>query len=234
MGREAVVLERVSGYDLGASTLFRTLKTLPDQAQTLVVWASGMSEFTFIFINVLGLLFITNVTSMHHPELWDPERGFWRSLFAYPTIWQRCLHFMAASFTMLGLFLYGWGRRIERNGAGPVMEAAKRSGKTMVAGFTLLQLLAGPLLLFSMDSRVRHAFMGGSAFHTALLAVAVLLAIGLCWLLVRLVRQDGRRLFVATVCVLLIVLTLMSWIRHEVREIYLQPYMEESPRTVRK
>ncbi|GMX65481.1 hypothetical protein Elgi_47510 [Paenibacillus elgii] len=32
------------------------LKTLPDQAQTLVVWASGMSDFTFAFINVLGLL----------------------------------------------------------------------------------------------------------------------------------------------------------------------------------
>ncbi|MEC0210159.1 cytochrome c class I [Paenibacillus ehimensis] len=180
------------------------------------------------------LLFITNVTSMLHPGLWDPERGFWRSLFAYPTIWQRYLHFMAASFTMLGLFLYGWARRRERNGTGPVTEAAKRYGKTMAAGFTLLQMLAGPLLLLSMDGRVRHAFMGGSAFHTALLAAAVLLAVGLCWLLVRLVRQDGRRLFAATVGVLLIVLTLMSWIRHEVREIYLQPYMEESPRTVQK
>ncbi|KEQ27694.1 hypothetical protein [Paenibacillus tyrfis] len=190
--------------------------------------------FGTLILLFVPLLFITNVTSMLHPELWDPERGFWRSLFAYPTIWQRYLHFMAASFTMLGLFLYGWARRRERNGTGPVTDAAKRYGKTMAAGFTLLQLLAGPLLLLSMDGRVQHAFMGGSAFHTALLAVAVLLAIGLCWLLVRLVRQDGRRLFATTVSVLLIVLTLMSWIRHEVREIYLQPYMEESPRTVQK
>ncbi|SDD96758.1 Cytochrome C oxidase, cbb3-type, subunit III [Paenibacillus sp. UNCCL117] len=34
------------------------LRTLPEQAQTLVVWASGMSDFAFAFLNAAGLLLI--------------------------------------------------------------------------------------------------------------------------------------------------------------------------------
>ncbi|SDD96729.1 hypothetical protein SAMN02799630_04346 [Paenibacillus sp. UNCCL117] len=176
------------------------------------------------------LLFITNVVSMLHPELWEPGRGFWLSLFAYPTIWQRYLHFMAASFSMLGVYIYWWGNRSSQRHGEEVTFRAKTFGKGMAAGFTLLQLLAGPLLLFSMNSVVRHAFMGGSFFHTALLALAIVLAIVLCVVLIRLVREDSRRRFLIAVVLLLVVLSLMSWIRHEVREIQLAPYMERSPR----
>ncbi|WP_141501099.1 c-type cytochrome [Paenibacillus luteus] len=43
------------------------LKSLPDKAQTLVVWATGMSDYAFIIINVLGLLviFILGVTLLN-------------------------------------------------------------------------------------------------------------------------------------------------------------------------
>ncbi|MEB3102081.1 c-type cytochrome [Ferviditalea candida] len=43
---------------------FWYLKSLPDQAQTLVVWATGMSSFMFLFINVLGLLLILVLGAM--------------------------------------------------------------------------------------------------------------------------------------------------------------------------
>ncbi|MEI7024161.1 cytochrome c class I [Paenibacillus sp. y28] len=179
------------------------------------------------------LLFITNVASMLQPDLWEPDRGFFGSLFAYPTIWQRYLHFMAASFTMLGMFIYWWGNRAERREPSPVTAEAKQYGKKLAALFTVMQLVAGPLLLLSMDSRIRQAFMGGSLFHTGLLCVAIVLAIVLCVMLIRLVRQDSRALFVRSVTLLLIVLSLMSWIRHEVRELYLQPYIQETPRTIK-
>ncbi|MCD1261237.1 cytochrome c class I [Paenibacillus athensensis] len=182
------------------------------------------------------LLFITNVASMLQPELWEPGRGFWRSLFAYPTIWQRYLHFMAASFSMMGLFMYGWGKRRERKDSDsvPVWTEYAAYGKRMAALFTALQLLAGPMLLLSMDKRVKSMFLGGSWFHTGLLTAAIGLALVLLWLLLRLAKQDNKRLFLASLALLLLAVTLMSWIRHEVRELYLAPYMEEAPRTLQK
>ncbi|TBL69915.1 cytochrome c class I [Paenibacillus thalictri] len=182
------------------------------------------------------LLFITNVVSMLYPELWETSRGFWRSLFAYPTIWQRYMHFTAASFSMLGIYLVWWSSRAgKRHGeeiAAQIAAHGKTFGKAIAAGFTIAQLAAGPYLLLSMSPVVRRAFMGGSLLHTALLAIAILLAIVLCVMLVRLVKTDNRQLFRNSVIVLLVVLSLMSWIRHEVREIQLEPYMEQSPRNV--
>ncbi|TDF92772.1 cytochrome c class I [Paenibacillus piri] len=182
----------------------------------------------------IPLLFITNVASMLQPELWDVSRGFWGSLFHYPTIWQRYMHFMGASFTMTGIFMYWRGGRALRHAHDPVAEASRLFGKRLAAVFTLLQLAAGPLLLLSMDARVKNAFTGGSIFHTGLLVLAILLAIALSCMLVRLTKADSRRLFMSTVVLFLIVLSLMSWIRHEVRELYLAPYVKESPRTIEK
>jgi cytochrome c len=88
----------------------------------------------------------------------------------------------------------------------------------------VLQLAAGPLLLLSMDKHVRNMFMGGSLFHTSLLLMAILLAMVLCWLLLKLIEKDNKRVFLTSLTVLLIVVSLMSWIRHEVRELYLAPY----------
>ncbi|MFD0677216.1 MULTISPECIES: cytochrome c class I [unclassified Paenibacillus] len=185
----------------------------------------GMGILLFI-----PLLFITNVASMLQPELWDVTRGFWRSLFHYPTIWQRYMHFIAASFTMTGMFMYWWWGRSHRHSHDPVASESRRFGKRLAASFTLLQLAAGPLLLLSMDVSVKKAFMGGSLFHTGLLVLAIALAVVLSCMLLKLMKADNHRLFVSSLVLLLIVLSLMSWIRHEVRELYLAPYVKESPR----
>jgi cytochrome c len=142
------------------------------------------------------------------------------------------MHFMAASFTMTGMYMYWWGGRQLRKGDDPVAGESRVYGKRLATVFTLLQLAAGPLLLLSMDAPVKQAFMGGSLFHTGLLALAILLAIVLCGMLIKLQAADNRRLFILSLSILLVVLSLMSWIRHEVRELYLAPYMKESPRTV--
>ncbi|WP_461671281.1 hypothetical protein, partial [Mycobacterium tuberculosis] len=123
------------------------------------------------------LLFITNVASMLHPELWEGSKGFFDSLFRYPTIWQRYFHFMSASFSIIGMYMYWWGRRRTREGDNPVFELAKKFGKGTAFFFTLLQMIAGPFLLLSMSSVVRNSFLGGSLFHTLLLGVAVALAV---------------------------------------------------------
>ncbi|MEX2461697.1 MAG: cytochrome c class I [Paenibacillaceae bacterium] len=190
--------------------------------------------FGMVILLFVPLLFITNVASMLQPELWDASRGFWRSLFAYPTIWQRYMHFMAASFGMMGMFMYWWGRRRQRKDNEPTWIEYALYGKKMAALFTVMQLAAGPMLLLSMDKHVRSMFMGGSLFHTSLLLTAILLAIVLCWLLLLLIKKDSKKVFISSLTVLLIVVSLMSWIRHEVRELYLAPYIEKAPRTLGK
>lgn len=171
---------------------------------------------------------------MLQPELWREAQGFFDSLFRYPKIWQRYFHFMAASFAVMGMYMYWLGSRKQRGSDDPVYALAKQFGKGSAFWFTLLQIFAGPFLLFSMNSAVRDSFLGGSAVHTSLLAAAVLLAIVLLVMLLRLLKFETRRLFLSSLAMLLLIIGLMSWIRHEVRELYLAPYMEELPRTVQK
>ncbi|MGE5702144.1 MAG: cytochrome c class I [Clostridia bacterium] len=178
------------------------------------------------------LVFIVNVASMLYPELWQQSRGFFASLFAYPTIWQRYAHFMASSFAVMGLYMYWWGGRRLKKEDDPVFVEAKRFGKREALLFTVLQLLAGPLLLFSMDERVTRMFLGGSALHVSLLAVTIVLAVALIFMLVKLVQKESRRTFVAALTLLCLMIGTMSILRHEVRELYLQPYQQEAPRTV--
>ncbi|MDF2718457.1 MAG: cytochrome [Paenibacillus sp.] len=187
-----------------------------------------------VILLFVPLLFITNVASMLHPELWSGSKGFFDSLFRYPTIWQRYFHFMAASFAIIGMYMYGWGRRKIRVKDDPVYRLAQTFGKGSAFLFTLLQLIAGPFLLLSMSSEVRSSFLGGSAFHTSLLVVSVTLAFVLIVLLFRLYKADSRKLFISSGVVLLVIMGLMSWIRHEVRELYLAPYMEQAPRSFKE
>ncbi len=180
------------------------------------------------------LIFITNVASMLHPEMWTGSKGFWDSLFRYPTIWQRYFHFMSASFAIIGMYMYWWGRRRGGNHPTPIHERAKTFGKGSALLFTVLQLIAGPILLLGMSEGVRTSFMGGSLFHTLLLSVAVVLALILIVMLYRLYKADSRRLFISSVVILFLIMGMMSWIRHEVRELYLAPYMQEAPRTMQQ
>lgn len=179
------------------------------------------------------LIFIANVASMLQPELWNGSKGFFDSLFRYPTIWQRYFHFMSASFAIIGMYMYGWGKRKIRENDDPAFALAQKYGKGSALLFTLLQLVAGPYLLLSMSGEVRASFLGGSVFHTLLLAVAVALAIALIVLLYRLYKADSKKLFVSSAVVLVLIMGLMSWIRHEVRELYLAPYTEQAPRNLK-
>ena len=52
------------------------------------------------------LIFIVNVTSMLYPDKWGQANGFFESLFYYPQIWSRYLHFMLASLATGGFYLY--------------------------------------------------------------------------------------------------------------------------------
>lgn len=185
-----------------------------------------------VILLFIPLLFITNVASMLQPELWNGSKGFWDSLFRYPTIWQRYFHFMSASFAIMGMYMYWWGRRRSRTDQDPLFHLAKQFGKGSALVFTTLQLIAGPILLLSFSPEVRSSFMGGSAFHTALLSVSVGLALVLIVLLYRLYKADSRRLFISSLAVLIIIMGLMSWMRHEVRELSLAPYMEDAPRSL--
>ncbi|MEB3102080.1 cytochrome c class I [Ferviditalea candida] len=180
----------------------------------------------------LPLVFISNATSMLNPQMWEGSRGFFHSLFYYPTIWQKYFHFMSASFTVMGMYMYWWGRKKSLKHSDPVYTEMKNFGKKSAFLFALLQLLAGPILLLSLDSQVRSSFLGGSLFHSALLVTAAILAVIWIAMLLQLIRHESKRLFVSSLALLLVIMGLMGWIRGEVRGLYLAPYMDESPRTV--
>ena len=188
--------------------------------------------FGAIILLFIPLLFVTNVTSMLHPELWMPERGFVGSLFAYPTIWQRYAHFLAASFSMFGIFIYWWGTRTSLAATSPVRIRARQFGVNQAVLFTVLQLLAGPLLLISMPDQVRQAFMGGSLYHTTILSLAIGLAVVLTVYLFRLRCTHAKRDLLIVLALLVIVLGLMGTVRHEVRELHLAPHIQDMPRNI--
>ena len=203
------------------------------------------------------LIFIVNVASMLYPELWRGSEGFFHGLFYYPTVWQRYFHFLAATFSIMGIFLIWWANRQLKHAKNETTEGdeaqaevaatsedgkvdlkvaaheeMKSLGKKTALLFTLLQILAGPILLLGLESNVRSQFLGQSAYHTTLLAVATVAALALAFLFFQLYKKESKKMFMSSLILFVFIIGLMGTIRHEVRELYLEPYKEEIPRTV--
>jgi cytochrome c len=103
----------------------------------------------------IPLIFLTNVNLMLFPQAWTDVRGFFSAL-TLPNVWPRYLHFVAASVAVTGLFLLVYLTRATY----PVSErftdlnraALRRLFYGVALGASLLQLLLGPMLLFSLPS----------------------------------------------------------------------------------
>ncbi|HHY21378.1 MAG TPA: cytochrome c class I [Bacilli bacterium] len=187
------------------------------------------------------LIFITSVVSMLYPEMWAGAKGFFHSLFYYPQIWQRYFHFMLSSFAVTGLAMYIWNRRKlakhqveDRVEAEQIaaLELGKKFGIATALWTTALQLVAGTLLLISLKTDVMMLYMGGDALLTAILLGSILISILLIFFLFMAMRTDAKRWFNLSLSMFVLVIALMGWMRHEVRESYIKPYEELSPKTV--
>ncbi len=132
-------------------------------------------------------------------------------------VWARMMHFLLAALAVGGLGLAILARSWKAEA--PELAAwAHRYGLRWFQAGTGLEILVGLWFLFSLPAEIRGAFLGGDSLSTALLVVAVLLAV--------LAMVVARRSLAASSVAILGTVSLMVVIRHLVRIDYLRPYFD--------
>jgi cytochrome c len=113
----------------------------------------ALSALAAVLFALIPLIFLTNVNLMLFPERWLQVHGFLSSL-GLPNVLPRYLHFMLASVAITALFLLFYFTRpaypVERVFASLDRPALRRLFYSVALGASLLQLLAGPLLLVTL------------------------------------------------------------------------------------
>lgn len=193
----------------------------------------GILAMAILFF--VPLIFIVNVVSMLEPDKWANVNGFFESLFYYPQIWQRYFHFMLASLATGGFYMFVFFTYKKRK---TTLQDSEQRLKLFGAkvGFwvTTVQLVSGFLLLFSFKKDVRMLYLGEDVLLTSLLVGSIILTIILSILLYVTSHKDSTKAFMSSLIVFVIILGVMGWMRHELREAYLSPYLDDHPRTVER
>lgn len=188
------------------------------------------------------LIFIVNIVSMLHPEKWMTANGFFHSLFHYPQIWQRYAHFILASFAAGGFYMYLFYAFKQKRRKDQVLGEEelivetnmKRVGIKATFWITACQLIAGMLVLMSLKRDVMLLYMGEDSLLTGLLVASIAITLVLLGFLYMAGRNDSNRAFLGAIASFVLVVAVMGWMRHEVRESYVQPHLEDHPRTVER
>ncbi len=178
----------------------------------LALGAAGAALFL-----VVPLIFLANVNLMLFPERWPDVHGFLSTL-ALPNVLPRYLHFLVASVAVTALFLAGWlgrpGFPAERVFARLDRLALRRELAGVALGASGLQLVAGPLLLFTLPPQ------GLSWALLWNLAAGVGLALAAMWLLWRETTAPAATLsrYATIVALLGGTVVFMAYARHLYRE----------------
>ncbi|MFO7654909.1 MAG: cytochrome c [Candidatus Krumholzibacteriia bacterium] len=185
----------------------------------IAIGLAGAGLFLFI-----PLIFLANVNLMLFPDRWTDVRGFFSAL-VLPNVWPRYLHFLTASVAVTGLFLI-----IDMTRAAyPVEERLpefdrprlRRTFYGIALGATLLQLLFGPLLLFTLPSIGMSGFLLLVVTFGASCGIAAMVVM---WQeIVRPAAQPQTRLAV-TVALITATAFAMGYGRHVYRENALQEH----------
>jgi hypothetical protein len=153
--------------------------TLRSAAKAGSRWTLPAGITSALCMLAIGFLLTHNVTLMLRPDAWT--RAYAASAhgahldFSDPTLWPRTAHMMLGMLAGTGVFvavLSTWPA------AGLDATFARRVGLRWFAGATAVQLVVGPLLLFTQPAATRALFLGGSVVLTGVLWGAVLLAVG--------------------------------------------------------
>lgn len=184
---------------------------------SMIAAASGI----FLF---LPLIFLTNINLMLYPEKWGTVAGFF-SAMTLPNVFPRYFHFIFASLTVTGLFLFWYFGRasypFDRKFKVLTRYDIRKRMYSLAFMATLMQFVAGPLVLLTMPSKAMSWSLIG------VIAPAVALAIlALIWLWRGIsgpeekIGHDFRKVAIA----LTIVVVFMGSGRHIVRENALKPH----------
>jgi len=180
---------------------------------TLIVLACAL------FLSI-PFIFLTNINLMLYPEHWRRVTSFWDALWL-PNVLPRYFHFVTASVALTGLFFVYYFRRKadDLDIGGLKTNEVTRVCYGVAFAATAAQVLFGLLLFLTLPAHVISVRLIGT-----LTPVLALVPIAL-WLLWREVKAEepGRGLR-PVVAVLIVVVSLMVWARHEIRETAVSPH----------
>lgn len=167
---------------------------------------------------LIPFVFLANINLMLFPERWTETRGF-LSTVTMQNVLPRYLHFIIASFAITGLFGAAWfgraGFDLVQHLPGFERSVVLRRCYELTFGATLMQLLAGTLVYFTLPAQGVTFFM--TAIVLAGVACAVL-ALTLLWKEVVAPAAHIGRHFLPIVLVLSITVACMAMGRHVYRE----------------
>jgi len=185
------------------------------ESKGLHIAIGTMATAIFWFV---PLIFLANINLMLFPERWTDVRGFLSAL-ALQNVLPRYLHFLLASLAVTGLFGVAWFGRAEFDLPGrlPGFDRSKivRRCYELTFGATLMQIVAGSLVYFTLPSQ------GVSFFMTSVILLGVTLAVVALTLLWREVVAPAARIgrqFVPIVLVLAGTVSCMAMGRHLYRD----------------
>ena len=172
-----------------------------------------------VFFALIGFLYTNNLVLMLTPEKWSgmyaaSQKGLHLNL-GDPTIFPRYLHFLLAALAIAGLFIMVQGLLTYKKGASEYGRGA------------LLQVIVGPLFLFSLPAVIRDSFLWQSPLAMLLLALGILLAlIGLGLVFLASVAENPAIKSYLGIGCLVLTLVFMSLVRHLLREAYITPHFQ--------
>lgn len=117
----------------------------------IAILAIAVAVFLFI-----PLIFLVNINLMLFPEKWGTVRGFLSAL-TLPNVFPRYLHFIFASLSVTGLFLFWYlGRAsypFEERLPGLRRADIQRKAYSLTLAASVVQFLLGPLVLLTLPSK---------------------------------------------------------------------------------
>ncbi|MBZ5561436.1 MAG: hypothetical protein LAP13_03345 [Acidobacteriia bacterium] len=193
-----------------------------DELGARAPWVILATTVLFVFV---AFIFSRNMTLMLRPQDFYPlhlrhEVGSVLGPVTAPGL-ARLLHFLVGAAAVAGLGVALLARTWRTEAPELAVWARAYGVKWFMAG-TGVEFLVGLWFLFGLPQDIRAMFLGGDRLATALLVIAVVLAM---------LAMVAAKRSLAAACVAIVgTLSLMAVIRHLVRVAYLRPYFD--PRTL--
>jgi len=190
--------------------------------------ARGAGGGAWIALSAVAFLAVAAIHVAVHlvhvrPALWTRYDAAPWAVLADPTFVPRLLHFVLAGIALSGVVMAWWSARRARAGERPELERAiARIGWRWALGATLLQVVDGVILLLLLPGTVLQGMMTGGFATLAPLTLAILGAVGLLLLLVRVTDPAAAPAAVTWLAGGMVgVIAVMTVTRHQVRNLYI-------------
>ena len=178
----------------------------------------------------LPFVFMATVQLYFTPTTWTYETRFWDALFR-PDTFFRLVHFFLASFAVTGLFMMAYGKHKQKAEDATDAEAGTillRTGKSWFVVTTVLNFIAGPLVLFQFPNYGIESFFNSGYY--LLIVLSVVIAIPCLYLILKDFFNDqipAGRIW-TVVGLMAVVVISMATLRHGMRMSLIGPALAQA------